>query len=457
MDIVSQKLSEYIAKSQFEDLSAEALAAAKRSTLDTLGAMVAGSTAAGIDTVVALAKEWGGKPEAHVVGFGYKLPAPLTAWCNGTMARALEIDDCVDFLPVHPSASAVPALFTLSELKGGLTGRDFLTALAVGQDVKIRMGLAVRQNAMQSGRNNMFKIFGPTAALARAMQFNPEQVQNALGISFSFAVGDGQCALDGALTLRLQQGIVAQGAFLSVILASKGFTGARDFLLGKFGYLNAFEPDPRLEYLTEGLGKVFYGERISIKPFSSCRATHPAIDLALQLRKENGIHLKSIKKVTVRTCPEVHQLVASPRDSKIKPDSIPSAQFSIQYTVAAALHAGDVFLKEIESESLKNNEILDLAHRVYVEPEPSLRTDFVLGRTVMEIEMEGQPSLKREIDLPLGNPCRPMKFDAIAAKFLKCASYSVRPLEKSRLEGLIEAISRLEDLPDVSLLISHLF
>lgn len=302
----------------------------------------------------------------------------------------------------------------------------------------------------------MFKIFGPTAALARAMQFNPEQAQNALGISFSFAVGDGQCALDGALTLRLQQGIVAQGALLSVILASKGFTGAKDFLLGKFGFLKAFEPDPRLEYLTEGLGNTFYGERISIKPFSSCRATHPAIDLALQLRKENRIHPKSIKKVTVKTCPEVHQLVASPRDAKIRPDSIPSAQFSIQFTVASALYTGDVFLKEIEPGSLKNNEILDLASRVYVEPDPSLRTDFVLGRTVMEIELEKGLSLKKEIDLPLGNPCRPMDFNAIAAKFFKSASYSVRPLEKNRLEGIVEAISRLEDLPDVSFLISHL-
>jgi 2-methylcitrate dehydratase PrpD len=457
MDTVSQKLGEYIAKSQFEDLTTEALAAAKRSTLDTLGAMVAGSTAPGIDTVVGLAKGWKGKPEAHVLGFGYKVPAPLSAWCNGTMARAHEIDDCVDFLPVHPSASAVPALFTLAELKGGLSGRDFLTALAVGQDMMIRLGLAVRQNAMQSGRNNMFKIFGPTAALARAMGFDSEQAQNALGISFSFAVGDGQCALDGALTLRLQQGIVAQGALLSVILASKGFTGARDFLLGKFGYLRAFEPDPRMEYLTEGLGRTFYGERISIKPFSSCRATHPAIDLALQLRKENGIDPKSVRKVTVRTCPEVHQLVASPRDAKIKPDSTPSAQFSIQYTVAAALQRGDVFLKEIDSESLKNTDILDLAQRVYVESEPSLRTDFVLGRTIMEIELECKLSLKREIDLPLGNPSRPMGFDAIAEKFLKCASYSVRRLEKSRLKELIQAISRLEDLPDVSLLISYLF
>lgn len=456
MDRIARSLGKYVSRARFEDLSSEAIASAKRSTLDTMGAILAGSSAPGVNTVVNLARGWGGTEEAHVIGYGSVLPAPLAVWCNGTMARALEIDDCVDFLPVHPSASSVADLLALAELKK-LSGRDLITALAVGQDLIIRMGLAVRQNAMESGRNNMFKIFGPTAALARAMEFEPGEAHNALGLAFSFAVGDGQCALDGALSLRLQQGIVAQGALLSVLLSSNGFTGARDLLLGNFGYLKAFEPDPRLEYLTEDLGKDFYGERITIKPFSSCRATHPAIDLALSLANKHDIDPQSIKRVTVRTTPEIHNLVASPHEVKIKPDSVPTAQFSIQYTVAAALMRGDVFLKELEPDALKDRAILDLAARVYVEPDPSLRTTFVLGRTVMEIETEEQSILRREIDSPLGSPSRPMAYNACAEKFIKCTAYSVNALEEEKIEELIEKVSHLEDLDDVSALIAYLY
>lgn len=456
MDDISIKLGEYVAHARFEDLGPTAVQAAKRSTLDMFGAMLAGSSAPGVPTVVELARTWGGRGEARLIGYGDRVPAPIAAWCNGTMARALEIDDCVDFLPIHPSASAVPALLALAELKGSLSGREFLTSLAVGQDVKIRMGLAVRQNAMQSGRNNLFKIFAPTAALARAMAFGPEQARNALGLSFSFAVGDGQCALDGALALRLQQGIVAQGALLSVILTTKGFTGARDFLLGKFGYLRAFEPDPRLEYLTQDLGKYFYGERITIKPFSSCRATHPSIDLALGLRKKFNLTPKQIRKVTVRTTPEMSQLVAEPREAKIAPASVPAAQFSIQFTVAAALTRGDVFLKELEPASLKDKEILDLAERVVVESDPSLRTDFVLGRTTVEMEIEGQAPLKGEIEMPLGSPFRPMTYEACAEKFLKSAAASVSPPDEGKLEMLIDRVSHLEDLEDITALIPFL-
>ncbi|OPX33689.1 MAG: hypothetical protein B1H12_11410, partial [Desulfobacteraceae bacterium 4484_190.2] len=242
-----------------------------------------------------------------------------------------------------------------------------------------------------------------------------------------------------------------------VLLSSRGFTGARDFLLGNYGYLKAFEPDPRLEYLAQDLGKEFYGERITIKPFSSCRATHASINLALNLRNETNIEIKSIQRITVRTSPEISQLVGEPRDAKIAPDSVPTAQFSIQYTVAAALIRGDVFLKELEPDSIKNDEILDLASRIYVEPDPSLRTDFVLGRTVMEIDLEDQPSLKQEIELPLGNPSKPMEYEACTEKFLKSASYSVNPLQTERLEKLIEKVSRLEDLQDVSVLMPYLY
>ena len=457
MEDITNNLCRYVSAVRFEDINPNATLVAKKSTLDTLGAMLAGSTAEGVDTIVDLAKGWGGTEEAHLVGTSHKLPAPLAALCNGSMARAMEIDDCLDFLPVHPSASIIPALMALAELKGSMSGRDFLTALTIGQDIIIRMGLTVRQNILQSGRNNMFDIFGSTAALAKAMGYGIKEVRNAFGISFSFAIGDGQSILDGALTVRLQQGLVAQGALVSTLLASRGFTGAQDFLLGKHGYLRAFEPDPRIEYLTNDIGKAFYGEMISFKPFSSCRGTHEAIELALKFRTQAKIDPKSIRRIMVWVSPEIHKLLGSPRDVKIKPESPPVAQFSIQFTVAAALIKGDFFLKELQDKSIKDSKILDLAERVYVEQDPSLRTDFAVGKTVMEIELEGSPSIKDEINLPLGNPSRPMGYEACVEKFLKCAPHSTHVLEKNRLEELVEMVYRLEDIPEISDLISYLY
>lgn len=456
MDSISPEIARYVAETKFGDLNPAVISSARRSTLDTFGAMLAGSSAPGIDTMVEFANGWGGNQEATLIGVGRKVPAPTAAWCNGAMARAMEIDDCVDFLPVHPSASAVPALLSLAESRGGLSGKEFVTALATGQDLIIRMGLAVRQSAAESGRNNLFNIFGPTAAVARALRLEPDKAQHALGISFSHAVGDGQCVLDGALTLRLQQGIFAQGALLSALLAEKDFTGARDFLLGKWGYLRVFEPDPRLEYLTEGLGQEFYGERTTIKPFSSCRATHPAIDLAMTLAKEHELDPVSIKRIAVRSTPEIHNMVASPHDVKAKPDSVPAAQFSIQFTVATSLIRGDMFLAELDPVLFQDRKILALANRVRVEPDPTLRTDSVMGRTVMDITSEDGTVVSGEVESPLGSPKRPLSYEACAKKFRKCAEAATQTPKETALQRVIDKVATLEELEDVSELATDL-
>ncbi len=419
--------------------------------------MLAGSSAPGISTLVDLASGWGGAPEATLMAFGKRLPAPAAAWCNGSMARALEIDDCVDFLPVHPSASTVPALLALAESRGELSGREFLASLAVGQDLIIRLGLALRENAMQSGRNNLFKIFGPAAAVARALKLDSGRAQHALGIAFSHAVGDGQCALDGALSLRLQQGIVAQGALVSGLLAEKGFTGARDFLLGRWGFLRVWEPEPRLEFLSENLGREFYGERITMKPFSSCRATHPAIDLALQLAARYSIDPLTVREVRIRTSPEIHNLVAFPREKRIRPDSVVTAQFSLQYTVAVALARGDMFLAELDPALFQDPGITELAGRVEVEPDPVMRTDSVLGRTRLEITKQDGVAVDGEIEFPLGSPHRPLSYEACAAKVLKCAEAAVRPPGTGAIHRLVEQVAEMEKLADVSVLMRDLF
>ena len=451
-DALERLLATYISTTRFEDLSLGAISSARRSTLDTLGAMLAGSSGPEIDMLVSISSTLSGTGEARLVGRSERVSPRDAAWCNGAMARAREIDDCVDFLPVHPSASAVPALLALAGTRR-ITGRDFLTALAIGQDVKIRMGLTVREDAVQSGRNNMFKIFGPTAAVAKALGLDAMHTHHALGIAFSFAVGDGQCALDPeAMTLPLQQGIVAQGALLSGLLAKEGFTGAREFLLGRFGYLVAYEPNPRLNYLSEGLGKEFYGEQISIKPFASCRATHPSIELALDLRKKHQIEPESIRSITVWTNPEVHLLAASPHGSKIRPASVHDAQFSVQFTVAAALTHGDVFLKEMSPSAISDERTCGLAERVRVHPDPSLRTGGLLGRTRVEIKTRGSATLSGEIEKPKGGPESPMTWEDCVAKLVKCAAYARHPPDAGQLETLIHSIENLEEMPDVSAL-----
>jgi 2-methylcitrate dehydratase PrpD len=61
--------------------------------------------------------------------------------------------------------------------------------------------------------------------------------------------------------------------------------------------------------------------------------------------------------------------------------------------------------------------------------------------------------VKGEIEMPLGSPFRPMTYEACAEKFLKSAAASVNPPDKNELATLIEWVSHLEDLEDITAVI----
>ena len=148
----------------------------------------------------------------------------------------------------------------------------------------------------------------------------------------------------------------------------------------------------------------------------------------------------------------MHLLAASPHESKIRPASVHDAQFSVQFTVAAALTHGDVFLREMSPSAISDERTCGMAERVRVHPDPSLRTGGLLGRTRVEIKTRGSATLSGEIEKPKGGPESPMTWEDCVAKLVKCAAYARRPPDAGQLETLIHSIENLEEMPDVSAL-----
>jgi len=449
MDLM-ETLVKHIYKISFEDLPADAKTAAKKAIIDTIGVIIAGSSVKGCQILLEQIREWGGRKESTIAVFGDQAPSHLAALANGTMARALEIADVFDRFPLHPSASLVPACLAIAERQGNITGKEFITAIALGHDLKIRMALANKLNPIQSGRYNLFKIFPPTGAVGKLLGLDQEQLSNAMGIAFTQMVGDGQSALDGAMTHYLQQGIVAKSAIEAALLAKRGITGAKNILQGRYGFYNAYEPDPNLEALTCGLGRTFNGVEISIKLYTSCRATHESIDLALALIREEGINPHEIDQITVRVNDQVYNLVCHPLDRKHHPQTSVDAQFSLPYTIAAAMIKGDFFIDELAEETIKNPEILRIAQRVTPVVDSKCKTDLIIGSTVMEIRTRGGKQFQRETQFPKGNPRNPISMDDCIKKFQKCINYSTRAFPKAHIEKIAECVENLEVLEDVT-------
>jgi 2-methylcitrate dehydratase PrpD len=239
---IEDHIVDTLLQSDFGILPEEAVTATKKSIIDTLGVTIAGRKAEGCRKIVDLVQQWGGKKEATVLSYGFKVPLPQASFANGVMARALDLDEVHDMGTVHTSASVIPGALAAAEAIGKVSGKEFIVAVALGIDLIARMSLAPQSGACLSGMAGSYQAgtFGTAAAVGKLFKLNRKQMGNALGIAYSQAAGNSQCYVDGSHTIRVQQGLSASAGALSAILARRGITGAQEFFEGKFGYFNTY-------------------------------------------------------------------------------------------------------------------------------------------------------------------------------------------------------------------------
>lgn len=444
----AERLAQYAWKMDFDHLPAEVVEATKKAVIDTLGAMIAGSQDRGCSLLVSYIRDWQGRAESTIAAEEEKAPACLAAQANGAMARALEIDDCSDLYPIHPSASVIPTCLAIAEAKGGVTGRDLITACAIGHDLVMRLGLATSLTPVASGHYNLFKVIGLAAAAAKLLDLDETGIHNSMGIAYSQMVGDVQAYADGVMTVYIQQGTKAKSAIEAALMARKGITGSRNILEGQWGFFRSYEPQHDLTLLSKGLGQEFKGAELSIKLYSACRFTHEAIDLALSFRSY-GLAPKDIERVVVRVNEQSYKMVCDPVEKKQTPTTEVDAKFSLPFVVAAAFERGQVFIDEVSGESIKDRNILDLARRITPQTAPSLKTEHVLGTTTMEITTKDGQTLSKETKYPKGSLGNPVNMEECVKKFRKCVKHSALPYSSRQIEKMIDTVSCLEAVGEV--------
>lgn len=452
-----ETLVRYAIELRFEDIPEQAVQGTKYNLLDTLGCIVAGSSAAGCEEVRHVCSMLGGSPQASVLITGERLPVTLAALANGTMARARDMGNTHWGASVHPSEYVVPTALTMADCVGGISGREFLLAQAVGEDVLCRIGSSLLQPCGLSGRYNLFRIFGPTIAAARLRGLSQGQALMAMGLSYMQAGGEMQSYVDGALSIRVQQGLISEAAVKSVLLAEAGITGARNILDGKFGFFSAFEPESDKSKLLTELGERFEGVNAAFKMFPCCHCTHAAIEATIDLVTEHDVNPGDIQRIDVRLNKFDFDLVGAPMPHKRRPETVPDAQFSVYYTVARAAIDRRVFLAEFSPESLRSVAVQDLAQKVHAEIEPAFGSgdDGTHPATVV-IRMANGSSLEKHLDAAKGDPSRPVSQEELVDKFSLSCHFAAEPVAPSVSRDLADMILNLEQVQDMHDLITCL-
>jgi 2-methylcitrate dehydratase PrpD len=445
----------------YEDIPAKVVEITKMEVLDTLAVAIAGFGQPGPKELFEMVQAWGGSEESTVIGSRQKVPAPNAAQVNATMVHSRDYDDVHEAAVMHPGVVTIPTALAMGELRGGLSGREMITAVACGVDMICRLGLATRPGVspIKTGWHFTTLYGGPTAALTagRVLGLDEETMVSAFGIAYHQCAGNGQCVIDGALTKRMGPGFSVRAGVTAALLAQKGVTGAKNCLEGEAGLYKVYHRgEYDLHTLTHDLGKHFEGINVSIKPYPCCRGTHPSIDAALAVAQKYNIKPENVEAITTSTGEANNSLLCTPFEQKVRPRNPVDTQFSIPWGVATALARRRVAMEDFTEAAIRDRAVLDLTGKLKAVVDPGLNSPLGIEPARVTVTMKDGAVYSEQVQHPLGSPERPMSFQDCVRKFEDCVSFSGNRLTQQQVKEVIDLVGELENLKDVRQIIGLL-
>ncbi len=430
----TRTLAEFIAETEFANLSPEAVDAAKIAILDGVANMVAGSVQELADIIGRYVREAGGSPQASVVGWGYQTNPPSAAFANGVFGHCLDYE-IQGFPPTHGTSSCLPAALALAE-QHNVSGDRVITAYALGWEIQGRLR-AASAPATRPGYHppGLVGPLGGAASAAKTLSLDAEQTLMALGIAASRT--GGLTANTGTMVKSTHPGNAARMGAEAGILASMGYTASDEALESPVGFAAAlFGGEFDWDVATGGLGASWrlVDPGYDIKRFPAQVYMQNVIEAALNLRDENGIGAGDIEQATIHRQGRGHSGPA--------PRSGLDGKFSVEYCAAAALLDGRVGIDTFTDARRFSPDMEDMLGRVRVEPEGPES-----GATRISSVLKNGTTVSAECSAFSGSASNPMSREQRLEKVQDCF---VRALSDANAERVLEMLENLERLDDVA-------
>ena len=447
---MTQRIAQFVADMQLQDIPANVVEAATVLFKDTLAVAWAGTGAPGVTAARALALANGGNPESRLWSTGEMLPATEVAFANAAAAAALDYDSVHQGSILHADATVIPAAFALAERRGA-SGAEFLAASIAGIELAHRLSIATPR---QSGwfQSSTLGVFGAAAAAARLLGLDAARTGHALGIALSMSAGTKQAIVERTLTKRLQTAFASRAGVQAALLASQGVTGPERWLDGPYGWFTVYEGGS-VDAVTDGLGERFVSIDTGIKKFPCCLCSHAAIEATLALVRDLALRPEDIVSMRVTISPYMHRIVGAPYEPDA--DAQVAAQFSIQYAVACAALRHQFTLAELDTTLACDPSLRKRAQSVTVDVEKSWPGQTAPAEVSLETRTHGIVS--RRVDELPGTRANPLTRAELDRKFHDCVGRGALPLTVERIDALGGRCDAIAHCADVRTLLAPLF
>ncbi|MDX1522683.1 MAG: MmgE/PrpD family protein [Anaerolineae bacterium] len=434
---LTESLAAWLVDFRARPRSNQILSVARYYLLDWLGSAIAGGATGPGARLIGYAKS---QPAGNcsVIGTNLAGSAEVAALVNGALSHIVEMDDLDRGSVIHPGAAIIPAALAIAEQEK-LNGHAFLTAIAAGYEVAIRIGEAVGKKHYHYFHNTATcGIFGAAAAVGHLLELEAEQLVWALGNAGTQAAGLWEFNTDGAMSKHLHAGRAAAGGVLAAVLAARGFTGARSILEGDRGFFAATAPDANPEKVIAGLtddDRPLKINGVSIKPHASCRHTHPAIDATLSLREQIGD--KTVEAVEILSYQAALDLCDNP-----SPQTPYAAKFSLQYCVASALQRGSVALADFTPEAINAADLRAILTRITARVNPDFEARYPNQWPArVRVTLADGTTLRATVEHPKGDPENPLSMAELEQKFGVLAAFGGQGDKVEALLAWLESLA----------------
>lgn len=439
------RLARLVRQIRVADLSDSAVAAAKAVTLDTLGAILAGSRLAENARLAGLMAERSGPRTATLIGHRWRAEPMFAALANGTAGISLEVDEGNRFGGGHPAIHVLPAALAVGE-EIGADGPRFIEALVAGYEVTARIGGATRTRPNVHSHGTWGTI-GAAVAVARLLDRDERAIRGVINLAASMSPANSWTpCFDGATIRNLYPGRAGLQGILAVHLLECGYTGLWDAPSDVYGTILGESFDG--ESAVEGLGADgrlqrdgFRIERNYFKLHACCLYNHPALDAVHAIVRAERLAPEAIARIAVTSIPFVTRMV------RAAPANMLAAKFSVPYAVAAAVVTGKTDVSGFLDSSIEDPRIRDLAKRVEVsaDPEMSMRRSGYPTARVSVMLNDGRV-LTQTTTVVRGDAENPVSREELIGKFVALAADA---LGTDRARQAVDAIERLGELKDL--------
>ncbi|MFG6179596.1 MmgE/PrpD family protein [Halomonas sp. THAF12] len=335
---------------------------------------------------------------------------------------ALDAHDGQVLTKGHAGVALLPGLLALPEV-AQLSGRDFLALLTLGYEVATRAGIALHATSPDYHTSGAWNALGVAAMAGRLLGLDRRQLHHALGIAEFYGPRSQMMrCIDHPTMLKDGSGWGAMTGISAALLARDGFTGAPALTVTV----------PEVEHLWHDLGHRWYLDEQYFKAYPVCRWAQPAVEAVLSLRF--GVDdPATISRIEITTFHEGKRLHV------MHPDSTEQAQYSLPWSVAAALARGTLDTDAVTT--LDDPVLRALASRVEIHESDTFNARFPAERWASaRLHLDGGRVLESEPCEARGNPHNPLSDDELIAKYHGLAE----PVLGKRAEELKRIILTLE-------------